>query len=419
MKRSVLLILLFVASLSQAQQIDQISVGAGYANQTYYSLSGQNSSSSPIEDWDIAFNMNPMDASIFINEGVASGSSAQGALAVWVTTSTDFATATLSDTAEALRNPDVSWSEGAFNTPAVASNPADFGWGTYDFTTHEVNGTRVFIIELRNGVYKKFMVESLINGTYTFKWADIDGGGLVTRTLDQTAYAKDIVFFSIEDDMVVDIEPNNWDLIFTRYSETLDAGDGTTLEYNVGGALIAPGVLVAQANGVDPTTVTFASHEADLTDSLNVIGHDWRYFDLGSFSWITLTNRVYFVKTASDSLFKMTFLDFEGSSTGVITFETEYLGQYVSVSEYEELAGFAMYPNPAVGRVNLTLDWQDAPTTAQYRILDLQGRVVAQEAFEVAGGFNQQVVELNFAPGLYVVDIVAGNARTTERLVIQ
>ena len=419
MNRSVLFLLLFVGTVSMAQQIRQVSVGPGYANQTYFSLSGGSTSSSLIEDWDIAFNMNPMDASIFVNEGVASGASAQGALSLWVTPSTDFSTVTLNDTTGFLRNPDVSWSEGAFNTPAVAGNPLDFGWGTYDFTTHEVTGSRVFIIELRNGLFKKLMIESLINGTYTFKWADMDGGNLTTQTLDQTAYNKDLVFFLLEDNMVIDVEPNSWDMLFTRYSELLDAGDGTFLEYNVGGALIAPGVLVAQANGVNPTTVNFANHEANLTDSVNVIGQDWRYFDLGSFSWITLDDRVYFVKTANDSLFQMTFLDFEGSSTGIVTFETEYLGQYVSTNEYEELAGFAMYPNPAVGRINLTLDWQDGATEAAYRIMDLQGRVVAERTFEVAPGFNRETVELNAVPGMYVVDIVAGNARTTERLIIQ
>lgn len=419
MKRSVLFLLLFVSTFSKAQQIRQVSVGPGYANQTYFSLSGGSTSSSPIEDWDIAFNANPMEASVFVNEGVASGASAQGALSLWLTSSSDFNTVTINDTIDFLRNPDVSWSEGAFNTPAAAGNPADYGWGLYDFVTHEVNGNRVFIIELRNGLFKKLMIESLINGTFTFKWADMDGGNLTTQTLDQTAYNKDIVFFSLEDNTVVNVEPNNWDMLFTRYSESLDAGDGTFLEYNVGGALLAPGVFVAQANGVDPNTVNFADHEAKLTDSLTVIGHDWRYFDLGSFSWITLTDRVYFVNTAADSLFKLTFLDFEGSSTGVITMETEYLGQYVSTTEFEELNGFAVYPNPAVGRTNLTLDWQDAPTTAQYRIMDLQGRVVAERSFEVSAGFNTHSVELDVAPGMYVVDVVAGNARTTERLIIQ
>lgn len=419
MKQSVLPLLLLVAFGVTAQQIDQVSVGAGYINQTYYSLSSGNTTSSSLEAWDIGFNVDPMMASVFLNEGVASGAGAQGPVSAWLTSASDFNTVTINDTVDYLRNPDVSWSEGAFNTPAAAGNPADFGWGLYDFVTHEVNGNRVFIIQLRSGAYKKFMVESLITGTFTFKWADLDGGNEVTSTLDQTAYSKKIVFYSLTNNAAVDLEPANWDMMFTRFSQSLDAGDGTFLEYNVGGALIAPNVYVAQANGVDPSSVEFVDHEADLTDSIDVIGHDWRYFDLGSFSWITLSDRVYFVTTESDSLFQMQFIDFEGSSTGIITLEKEYLGQYVSTPEFDDLNGFAMYPNPTSSNVNLTLDWADAGTEGSYRIVDLQGRVVAEESFRVETGYNRQAIQLDAAPGMYVVTMTVGTAQTTERLIIQ
>lgn len=419
MKQSVLPLLLLVTFGVTAQQIDQVSVGAGYINQTYYSLSSGNTTSSSLEAWDIGFNVDPMMASVFLNEGVASGAGAQGPVSAWLTSASDFNTVTINDTVDYLRNPDVSWSEGAFNTPAAAGNPADFGWGLYDFVTHEVNGNRVFIIQLRSGAYKKFMVESLITGTFTFKWADLDGGNEVTSTLDQTAYSKKIVFYSLTNNAAVDLEPANWDMMFTRFSQSLDAGDGTFLEYNVGGALIAPNVYVAQANGVDPSSVEFVDHEAELTDSIDVIGHDWRYFDLGSFSWITLSDRVYFVTTESDSLFQMQFIDFEGSSTGIITLEKEYLGQYVSTPGFDDLNGFAMYPNPTSSNVNLTLDWADAGTEGSYRIVDLQGRVVAEESFRVETGYNRQAIQLDAAPGMYVVTMTVGTAQTTERLIIQ
>lgn len=419
MKQSVLPLLLLVTFGVTAQQIDQVSVGAGYINQTYYSLSSGNTSASSLEAWDIAFNVNPSMASVFINEGVASGAGAQGPVSAWLTSASDFNTVTISDTVDYLRNPDVSWSEGAFNTPAAAGNPADFGWGLYDFVTHEVNGNRVFIIQLRSGAYKKFMVESLITGTFTFKWADLDGGNEVTSTLDQTAYSKKIVYYSLTNNAVVDVEPANWDMLFTRFSQALDAGDGSVLEYNVGGALIAPNVFVAQANGVDPSSVEFVDYEAHLTDSIDVIGHDWRYFDLGSFSWITLSDRVYFLTTESDSLFQMQFIDFEGSSTGVITLEKEYLGQYVNTPEFHDLNGFAMYPNPTSSKVNLTLDWADAGTEGSYRIVDLQGRVVSEESFRVETGYNRQAIQLDAAPGMYVVTMTVGTAQTTERLIIQ
>lgn len=402
-----------------AQQFDQVSVGAGYANQTYYSLSSGNTSSSPIQDWEIGFRTGGYEAAVFINEGVISGSSALGALTLFETSSTDFNTVSIADTLSTLRNPDITWSEGAFNTPAIAANPLDFGWGAYDMTTNAVNGTRVFIIQLRNGTYKKFFIESLIQGVFSFKWADLDGGNEITRTLDQGQYAKDLVFYSLSNDAVVDVEPNQWDMIFTRYSEELDAGGGTTLEYNVGGALIAPGVRVARAAGVDPNTVAFANYEQALNDTVNLIGHDWRFFDLSGGGWITLNDRAYFVQTASDSLFKVVFVDFEGSSTGLITLEKTYLGQYVSTPEFGALNGFALYPNPAVGRVNVSIDWQETDTKGEYRIVDLQGRVVYSESVLIQPGMNVIARDLNLAQGTYITELLVGSRRAAERLIIQ
>ena len=419
MKRLLFSLSLTLSVAAFAQQFDQVSVGAGYANQTYYSLSSGNTSSSPIQDWEIGFKTGGFDAAVFINEGVISGSSSQGALALYETSSTDFSTVSISDTVNALRNPDISWSVGAFNTPAVATNPLDFGWGSYDINTNEVNGTRVFIIQLRNGAFKKIMVESLVQGLFTFKWADLDGGNEMTRTLDQNQYAKDIVYYSLSNDVVVDVEPTNWDMIFTRYSEELDAGGGTTLEYNVGGALIAPGVRAAQASGVDPNTVSFSNYEQDLTDTVNLIGQDWRFFDLTAGGWVTLGDRAYFVQTASDSLFKVVFIDFEGSSTGIISLEKTYLGQYVSTPEFEELNGFALYPNPAAGRVNFSIDWQEASTSAEYVILDLQGRIVFSEEVLIQPGVNVITRDVNLASGTYIAQVLVGNARATERLIIQ
>jgi len=419
MKRLLFSLSLTLSVAAFAQQFDQVSVGAGYANQTYYSLSSGNTSSSPIQDWEIGFKTGGFDAAVFINEGVISGSSSQGALALYETSSTDFSTVSISDTVNALRNPDISWSVGAFNTPAVATNPLDFGWGSYDINTNEVNGTRVFIIQLRNGAFKKIMVESLVQGLFTFKWADLDGGNEMTRTLDQNQYAKDIVYYSLSNDVVVDVEPTNWDMIFTRYSEELDAGGGTTLEYNVGGALIAPGVRAAQASGIDPNTVSFSNYEQDLTDTVNLIGQDWRFFDLTAGGWVTLGDRAYFVQTASDSLFKVVFIDFEGSSTGIISLEKTYLGQYVSTPEFEELNGFALYPNPAAGRVNFSIDWQEANASAEYVILDLQGRIVFSEEVLIQPGVNVITRDVNLASGTYIAQVLVGNARATERLIIQ
>ena len=205
---------------------------------------------------------------------------------------------------------------GAFNHVAE-DDPLDFGWGIYNTTTHEVVGVRVFIVRLRNKEWKKLFIESLDNNIYTFKYADLDGSNEVIQTIDKTDYAnKNLVFYSIENDMILDLEPEQWDLLFTRYRSPLDAGGGDFINYLLTGVLSAPGVEIAQASAIDPTTVNHLDYADQYSDTIDIIGHDWKWFDLGTFTWVVASDRVYFVKTPESELWKLQFTDFGGSSTG-------------------------------------------------------------------------------------------------------
>ena len=48
---------------------DSVSMGAGYANDVYYSLENGIVSTAPRAGWDIAFSTNPMSSTVMINEG--------------------------------------------------------------------------------------------------------------------------------------------------------------------------------------------------------------------------------------------------------------------------------------------------------------------------------------------------------------
>lgn len=39
----------------------------------------------------------------------------------------------------------------------------------------DINGNRVFVIKLRDGSYKKLMIQSFAGGTYNLKYANFDG----------------------------------------------------------------------------------------------------------------------------------------------------------------------------------------------------------------------------------------------------
>ncbi|MEO1437338.1 MAG: HmuY family protein, partial [Bacteroidota bacterium] len=256
--RTFTFLVIFVSfSLCSKAQFDQVTVGPGYANQTYLTLSGAQAYSYDHTSWDIAFDLSLQGAGIIVNEAVAS---VQGpppaAVELYTSTSTDFGTATEADMADRIYNEDVAWTDGAFNSVKNEADPFDLGWGSYVPANNSVAGTRVFFIRLRNGELKKLIIELLSGGQYTFKYANTDGSNEVTRSVSKTDYSgKTMVYYSIQNDVFLDLEPDNWDFVFTRYVTPLDDGSGNILDYTVTGALSNAGVQVAQANGVDPENI--------------------------------------------------------------------------------------------------------------------------------------------------------------------
>lgn len=422
-KLSILLLCWVPLGLLHAQEFVQVSMGTGYSQQAYYRLADDNTHTVANASWDLAFTaIGSIDAGIAINESTTAVMGAPAPeLQVFLTAASSFAT--VIDTGlfvERLYNGKGSWDAGAaLNTVANAGNPFDFGWGIYNPTNHSLLGNRVFAIRLRNNSYKKFMVESYAGGTYTIKYADFDGSNEQVRTISKGGHtAAQLALFSFTTGEVLTALPA-WDLLFCRYYTRLDDGTGNLLNYVVTGVLSAPGVQAVKASGIDPATVSFADHEAALSGTLDVIGHDWKSFSFTS-GWVIPQDLAYFVKTADDRVYKLTFIDFEGSSTGVSTFEKVDLGVISDVATpSSNVAQAAIYPNPARQGQPATL----AFTLKQRRdqlplaIRDLHGRLVWQA--QVQGNAELNVVplpDLGLPAGLYIVSIGTGIEATTLKI---
>lgn len=395
-----------LCALPLLAQFDQPAVGASYANGTFYRLSDGATTSHAHTEWDLAFAVAPQDAGVFFNEGVASMATG---LELYLTAAADFGTV---DTAGMVQvyNPEISWSEGAFNAVKDPENAFDFGWGGYDLNTHEVNGNRVFVIKMRTGDYKKLEVQQLAGGTYTFRYANLDGSEEVTETITKADYAgKTLAYYSMATGGTVDLEPDNWDLLFTRYYTPLDAG-GTSLEYVVTGVLTNAGVEVAQAEGVDPVNVSYQDYAGSYSDTLTTIGHDWKDINLQTFQWEIVYDRVYFVKTPENELWRVQFLDFEGSSTGITTLEKTFETTITSTTEtIPGLNSVALFPNPVDDQLNVAIEW-DLPrfeTTA--RITNAQGRLLEVFRLPIDQGLNVKTITADQWPaGTYFLQIDLG-----------
>ena len=377
---SFIIFLLFSFTCITAQETDVISVGMGYSMQTYYKLSDGSSISVANDAWDICFSASgQQDAGVFINESASStGVPIKLYLApttVWtdVITNTDQFVDSL-----ALYNPELNWTEGAFNSIKTPGNAFDYGWGVYNPQNFSVIGNKIFVIKLRDGSFLKFQIVKLAGITYTFKYAKLDGSNEVEKTI--TKGNKSLIHFSFKTNELVDI-PTNYDLVFQRYSSLTTAPNDPSIsqEYMVTGVLSGPGVQVAKASGVDPIDVKEEDYSNNYSSIPSIVGHDWKIFDFTQ-GWLLKEDLAFFVKTKDGSKYKIVFIDFEGSGTGNFAFDKYALGT-TSTEDKIEVADIKVYPNPFT-------DYIYVSNPGYLKIYDSAGRLVINETVFENGKVN-------------------------------
>ncbi len=415
-----------VASSSLSAQIYQeISTGAGYSKQAYINLSTDDQVLIDNASWDIAFDISSQQtAGVFMNEsaGLIQGQSAPR-LKVYDAKVGAFGNTPVLDTFTKyeLLNKELSWkNDGAFNVLRNASNPFDFGWGSYNPAQQSVQGTKVFVIEKRNGTYLKFMITLLTAEGYTFTYANLDGSNPVTKSFKKADYAgKPLVYYSFDTEKFVPVYPNfRLDLIYQRYvTQLFDVSTNSYITYTLTGILNGPGVKAAKIITLDQEGAKYSTYKDSLKTELDVIGHDWKYFS--GTGWEVPQDRVYFVKTADNKVYKFFFIDFEGSSTGTAVLQKELINTTAVSDDLGGIQTIAVYPNPASNQFNLILDSKQS-SEVSLTISALNGQQISSRNFEIPAGFNAITQSTEDLPnGIYLVKAQVGTHTFTQKLVVQ
>ena len=347
-KRSLFLLLLVLAiSRLNAQIFDEVSLGAQYSQQAYYNLSTGAVTAVQNDEWDIAFsNIGQTDAGVFINE---SASLSGTAISLFIAPTNDWSK-NITDTSPfvdsvKIYNAELNWTDGAFNTVKDPNDPFDYGWGSYSVQSHQVEGTKIYVIQKRAGDFIKMQITALKNGYYHFRYADLDGTDeVVDSVAKSTNGVNSIVHYSFESNDIVSIA-NDYDLVFQRYFSPLDAGGGVLLEYAVTGILLAPGTQAAVADGVDLSTVKESDYADKYSSLPTTLGHDWKAFDF-TLGWIIDEDRANFVRTKNGEVYKLVFVDFEGSGTGTTAVERTLLKTAATEEIKVTNETISFYPNP-------------------------------------------------------------------------
>ena len=404
---------------------DSITQGPAYATDVWYSMANGTVNSASNKMWSMAFATAPQMS--------------LGSVAVWINPNdtvtlwsisvpgADFDAATFADTTGKVRrwNGPTSWADGAFN-----SNSAGFpsyGWGTYDAdVTHQVYGDSLYMMQVNTQFYKVFIKDFISdidgNGTdtshWTFRIAQMDGTGDTTIRINMADYGKkNFAYYDAPSRTMMSRDPDSstWDVLFTRYTDSLNTGGGfgpTT----TAGALLNHRVKAAQVDNISPDTVMYNNYAYEST--LNVIGWDWRTADqTGNFT--TDTNRTYFIKARDGAYWQMVITRFTGTSNSKTVFKKRKVAMTGVANVASSVQRFLVSPVPANNNINLVLEAANGAGQGQVAITDMSGRVVYQAGIRVGAGMNAYGIQTgNLPAGNYILTARGEGFAVSQQVVI-
>lgn len=426
MNKKLLMGLFLAGSLTlNAQITETVSIGAQSVNSNWYSLSSGSLGTSPINNWDIAFQIGGLtDAGIRVNGA--------NNVALFIYEG-DYANVdTTGMEWNRVYNSATSWSTGAFNRGNDTSNMFDYGWGAYNPATHGIDGNKVYVIQLDETTFKKLQIVSLsdydtdpssFKFEYSFKYANLDGTDEVSTSVKKPDYeGYNFVYYSIVNDELLQREVElltNWDLYFGKYIDMIEnpMQPGVFMPYGVTGVLAGPSTQVAQVDGVADVASYNDWFNAPYSSEINTIGSDWKGYNMTTHQYDIVTDRVYFVKTQFGEIWKLIFTNYGGSSTGDMTF-TKELVSTLGVDHVEK-AEVVVYPNPATDKVSFILN-NMADNNADITIMSVTGQIVYENT--LLGNQNFEVKNIDISDlnaGVYFVKVKSGDQHLTKKMIVK
>lgn len=420
MKKLSVYVATMVVAMNGFGQVNEeiVSLGQGYQNQAFYSLANGEIDQIARNSWDLAFDASGFGSAIRINDakGLKLYEYPNGDNSLF---GEPLDTTGLTTWTE-LINSDITWSEGAFNANRNTADDFDLGWGTYNTVTHAITGKALYILQLADNSCLQVEVQSLSAGTFTFRYADLNGGNIVDATIAKSNFSgKNFGYFHLASNEVLDLEPTNsteWDLLFTTYTTLL----GPDMPYGVTGVLSNKDIQVAKVEEIDNVATFINWQGQDFSEDINTIGYDWKSLNYQTFTFDIQDDVVYFAKTADESIWKIVFTGFGGSANGNFEFTTELIST-ASISNHEKSdSKFTVYPNPVQNQnINIVYDLP-SNENAELFITDLSGKIVQHEFFNANEGLTAKQIHLtDLKAGIYLVNLKLNNGILTQKLIIQ
>ncbi len=394
---------------------DSLSMGPGYANDLFYSMTNGLVGEAPMTNWDIAFYTARFSAGILINDGAGLKlfTYPGGDTSAWATVDT----AGMSTWSNMTNSPTI-WEDGAFN--AHASEHPDYGWGIYNMATHNLTGDSLFVVAYPDGSIKKLWIESKFSAQniYNFRYANLDGSEEQAVEFNVVPYeSKRFAYYSLKDNQELDREPaaDSWDLLFTKFINLVPDNEGNMVPYLVTGVT---NNVETGANHFYPVADDFSSwfDKAFVTDK-NIVGADWKYFDMGTFSFKMVDSTCYFVKAGNDDVYKLTFVYWGGTGTGAFALDKKIVSLSSVNDIVSEKEALQLFPVPANDRLNVRIEGIDG--VADFSVFDLSGRQVFNQTLNGIDLQSGVEISLDLNTGLYVARLQHNQTIHSHKLMVQ
>ena len=202
--------------------------------------------------------------------------------------------------------------DGNFDDPIIIGefiwewdSPEGINIGTA-FNTDQINSTyildRGYNIDGTKRGYRKIRIDSINNNSYFLSYCKLDNTDLNSIEIQKDSLFN-FQYFSFNTNNIVNIEPekNNWDLVFTQYTQLFQNNIETP-------AYLVTGVLTNYLNDVlvaIDSLNSFESISIDLIDSYdfsnlqNKIGYDWKVFSFDNQTYTVRNDITYIIKDLS------------------------------------------------------------------------------------------------------------------------
>ena len=409
---------------------DTISMGTSSINDVYYSLANGTVRTEGNKNWHLGFSLSIADsAAIWANHNASNSF-----VKVYNIhkDSSQWSTVTLNDTltASLCYNNDKGWYQGALND-VYSTDIFNYGWGTYDQSTHKILGDSIFIVKA-NGVFYKVFINEL--DAVTMNWA-ISVGDIVANTSYTDTIKKQVGFtnrlfayydLAAQKDTNREPEIATWDILFTRYT-TDDPTSGQNPHNSVLGVLAntngSSGVRVARAYMIleDDALADYNTYLASLSPVISSVGFNWKTFDLASFTYFVEDSNSYFIKDRNGIYYQLQFTGFSGINgpgSGTTSFRKRLLAP-VNVHNVNSLvAAYSVSPVPASNYIDIMMD-SKAAGAVTISLLDMQGRIVRTASISLKQGVNGYTLPVSELPnGNYLINIQGKQVKLTQKVSI-